>query len=93
VILTVYGTFTPWNGPVVSGLAEKKKEIMTLREILLAELEAERRAAADEAVEVVEADLRPGFEDAGYDPYDNPSHAKPLDIERPLKRGRQTRTR
>jgi hypothetical protein len=59
---------------------------MTLREILLAELEAKRRAEAEDSIEVVDADLRPGADDVGYDPYDNPSHAKPLDVERPLKR-------
>jgi hypothetical protein len=62
---------------------------MTLREILLAELEAKRRAKAEEPVEIVDADLRPGVDDAGYDPYDNPGHAKPLELERPKKRHRR----
>ena len=47
---------------------------MTLREILLAELEA-----------------WPGADDGGYDPYDNPGRAKPLEVER--LRGRRPKTR
>jgi hypothetical protein len=66
---------------------------MTLREILLAELEAKRRAEAEDPVEVLDADLLPGADDGGYDPYDNPSHAKPLDVERPAKRTRRLNPR
>ena len=64
---------------------------MTLREILLAELEAKRRAEAEEPIEVVDADPWPGDDDGGYDPYDNPGRAKPLEVER--LRGRRPKTR
>ena len=60
---------------------------MTGRERLLAEieakrLEAEKRKRAGKPVEILSADLRIAADDAGYDPYDNPGHAKPLDVER-----------
>ena len=60
---------------------------MTGRERLLAEIEAkrleeEKRKRAGKPVEILSAELRIAADDAGYDPYDNPSHAKPLDVER-----------
>ena len=59
---------------------------MTCRERLLAEieakrLEAEKRKRAGKPVEIPSADLRIAADDAGYNPYDNPGHAKPLDID------------
>jgi len=71
---------------------------MTGRERLLAEieakrLEAEKRKRAGKPIEVLNTDLRIAADNAGYDPYDNPSHAKPLDVEHrgqtPGKRGRR----
>jgi len=67
---------------------------MTGREHLLAEieakrLEAEKRKRAGKPLEIVSADLRIAAEEAGYDPYDNPGHAKPLDVERRRKTGKQ----
>ncbi len=68
---------------------------MTGRESLLAGIEARRRKQAEESVELLKTDLSFTAEDAGYDPYDNPGTAKPLDIDgrrpkkrRPLKRRR-----
>ena len=58
---------------------------MSGRETLLAELEAQRREQAESPPEVLEADLWPGADVGGYDPYDNPGHAKPLDTDRLAK--------
>ncbi len=60
---------------------------MTGRERLLAEieakrLEAENRKRARKSVKVLNTDLRLAADESGYDPYDNPGHAKPLDVER-----------
>jgi hypothetical protein len=55
---------------------------MSGRQSLLAEIEAKRRAAAKkDEVEVLAADLSIAPEEASYDPYDKPGHAKPLDID------------
>ena len=58
---------------------------MSARATLLAELEARRREQVEEAVEILDADLRPGVDDTGHNPYDNPGHAKPLNVDRPKK--------
>ncbi len=52
---------------------------MTGRERLLAEIEAKRLKQAESQVDILSADLRIGADDSGYDPYDNPGSAKPLD--------------
>lgn len=64
---------------------------MTGRQRLLAEieakrLEAEKRKQARKPVKVLSTDLRIAADETGYDPYDNPGHAKPLDIEHPGKK-------
>ena len=71
---------------------------MTSRERLLAEieakrLEAEKRRRAGMPVDILGADLRIAADDAGYDPYDNPGHAKPLDVERRGEASRKIRRR
>lgn len=59
---------------------------MSGRQILLAELEARRRAQASKGqtdeVEVLAAELTLAPDDNSYDPYDKPGPAKPLDVER-----------
>ena len=59
---------------------------MSGRQTLLAEIEARRRARAQQdttgTVEVLAADLALEPEDTSYDPYDKPGAAKPLDTER-----------
>ena len=67
-------------------------------ERLLAELqakrhEAEQRKRAGKPVEIISADRRIAVEDAGHDPYDNPGHAKPLDVERVGQTPRKPRRR
>ena len=58
---------------------------MTGRQRLLAEIEAKRleadnRNQACRPVELLGTDLTLAAEETGYDPYDNPGHAKPLDV-------------
>ena len=58
---------------------------MSGREVLLAEIEAQRRAQArkdrTQQVEILAADLSLAPEDTSYDPYDKPGPAKPLDVD------------
>jgi hypothetical protein len=52
------------------------------RQSLLAEIEAKRRGAATRhEIEVLDAELTLASEDTGYNPYDRPGPAKPLDVE------------
>ncbi len=59
---------------------------MSGRQTLLAEIEARRRAKAQEdatgTVEVLAADLALEPDDTSYNPYDKPGAAKPLNIDR-----------
>ena len=71
---------------------------MTGREHLLAEIEAMRleakeRSRAGNSVEIACADLRIAADDSGYDPFDNPGHAKPLEVERRREVSRTLRRR
>ena len=55
---------------------------MSGRQSLLAEIEAKRRGAATRhEIEVLDAELTLASEDPGYNPYDRPGPAKPLDVE------------
>jgi hypothetical protein len=55
---------------------------MSGRQSLLAEIEAKRRGAATRhEIEVLDAELTLASEDTGYNPYDRPGPAKPLDVE------------
>ena len=54
---------------------------MTGRESLLAEIEARRHKAAREPIKVLRADIDIVPGDSGYNPYDNPGPAKPLDVD------------
>ena len=54
---------------------------MNGRESLLADIEARQRKTAEDYVEVLQADLKYASENTGYDPYDNPGPAKPLDTD------------
>jgi len=54
---------------------------MSGRESLLAELEAKRREQAEKTAEGHDSGLASDVDDAGYDPYDNPGHAKPLNVD------------
>lgn len=59
---------------------------MSGRETLLAELEAKRREQAEKPVDVLDTEIWPGVDDTGYNPYDNPGHAKPLETDRRKKK-------
>ena len=55
---------------------------MSGRESLLAEIEAKRRTMArNDDVEILSVELSLANEDSGYDPYDKPGSAKPLDVD------------
>jgi len=55
---------------------------MSGRQNLLAEIEAKRRNVARiDGVEVLSVELSLANEDTGYDPYDKPGSAKPLDVD------------
>jgi len=55
---------------------------MSGRQGLLAEIEAKRRnLAGNDDIDIVAAELSLANEDDGYNPYDKPGHAKPLDVE------------
>ena len=54
---------------------------MNGRESLLADIEARQHKIAEDHVEVLKADLKYASENTGYDPYDNPGPAKPLDTD------------
>ena len=55
---------------------------MSGRQSLLAEIEAKRRSAADkDDIEVLAAEFSFALEDTGYDPYDRPGPANPLDVD------------
>lgn len=55
---------------------------MSGRQHLLAEIEARRRdAAKTNEVEVLATELTLAHEETGYDPYDCPGSAKPLDVD------------
>jgi hypothetical protein len=55
---------------------------MSGRQHLLAEIEAKRRnAAKTNEIEVLAAELTLAHEDSGYDPYDRPGSAKPLEVD------------
>lgn len=84
--MAAYGTFPAGMAPEPAKLTEKERT-MTGRERLLAEieakrLEAEKRKQARTPVKILSSDLRIAADETGYDPYDNPGHAKPLDVER-----------
>lgn len=55
---------------------------MSGRQSLLAEIEAKRRSAAvEDDIEVLAAEFTLAHEESGYDPYDRPGPAKPLDVD------------
>ena len=66
---------------------------MSGRESLLAELEAQRREQAEINAQDRDSDFVPDLDGFGYDPYDNPGHAKPLDVERSKKKLKYFRRR
>jgi hypothetical protein len=94
---TAYGTLCA--SQLSSGIryTHKEKEKMSARQSLLAEIEAKRLSAANkDDIEVLAAEVALVQEETGYDPYDRPGPAKPLDVDgdattkfRPLKRKRR----
>lgn len=55
---------------------------MSGRQTLLAEIEARQRLAAKGETEILTTDLTIATDDDGYNPYDKPGHAKPLNVDR-----------
>ncbi len=66
-----------WQAPS-NPLSEKKKEAMTSRAELLAELEENRQKNNEIETDLNEVSIAPDEISGGYDPYDNPSLGKEI---------------